>query len=365
MDGNFYRIHNLIDVIISQNVNDLVLQQIEFQIAYFKVNKIETKAPYCIYVLPFSEYPENDSVLYTFHLVKGIHGSVMLDRLNHIAVIKEKNGYSIYTDIPFLINLFIQFIFLEEDIALVHAAAIADKDGNIILLPGAGGVGKTTLLSVLVKDYKYKLLGDDIVGITKKGECLAFPRSFVLKDYHRTVYPEVFQKLGIVDNNKKNIIKAKIVELIRANIPFLGFIKIVLRSLNLFDKVKNTISVLDVPYLAAVPVEDIFGRGIVTNIGKIDRIIFLERYMGTESIITPISKESLTHRMFAIINHEFVDVMRQFFTLGALEIIDSFNYFKKITSIISSCISETKNELMLIPDDKSPLELNNEFLKQL
>jgi hypothetical protein len=40
--------------------------------------------------------------------------------------------------------------------------------------------------------------------------------------------------------------------------------------------------------------------------------------------------------MFAIIHHEWVDGMRQFFTMGALDMVDLLSYFQNVEAIMRS-----------------------------
>lgn len=61
--------------------------------------------------------------------------------------------------------------------------------------------------------------------------------------------------------------------------------------------------------------------------------------------------------MFAIIHHEWVDGMRQFFTMGALDMVDLLSYFQNVEAIMRSTTSGKNSELLLIPAKASPHEL--------
>jgi len=158
---------------------------------------------------------------------------------------------------------------------MVHAAAVANKDGKVTLFPGAGGVGKTALLGGLVEEYGYKHLGDDLILLNSDGKAMCFPRSFVLKEYHRAVYPDVFERLNIKAGTNYGI-KRFIVD----NAPFMGIVKNVLKKRKLYYQVAHAINLT--PYLAVVPVEEILGAGTVQASGQMNKIIFLERYEGSE-----------------------------------------------------------------------------------
>ena len=203
MNGNVtmthYAIHDLVDVLVDPRVNESIIDSIDFQIGYFKTTDNQLSAPHKIIVKPYDDFIPDPALIFdTFHLTRGISGQYLDDSNDKVALKRDEYGYTIYANSPnFLINLFIQLLLIEPGISMVHAAAVADRKGNVTLLPGAGGVGKTAILGCMVKEYDYRLLGDDIIGLSEKGDCLSFPRSFVLIEYHRSVYQEVFQQLNI------------------------------------------------------------------------------------------------------------------------------------------------------------------------
>jgi hypothetical protein len=369
MEKNYYHIHQLIDVIVDENVNIPVVDQIDFQIGYFKQDVPQSIAPHQINVKPYSVFSSDSySPFDTFHLVRGVSGKLLDDPKSRVAIQNDKTGYTVYADNPFLINLFIQLLFIDIGVSLVHAAAVVDESNRATLFPGAGGVGKTALLGFLAKDHNYRLLGDDIIGLSAKGECLSFPRSFVLKEYHRTVYPDVFERFNIssVPQNKPMSFDSRdIKRFVKENIPFLGLSKSVLRQLGLLDTVSQKIlgdQPRGQPFLAAVSIEDIFGYGAVADRGRVENIIFLQRYEGERFQVIPISESALCSRMIAIVHHEWVSVMRQFFTLGALEMVDLTQYFNTVRKIIQSAVHGKQNNMLLIPDQASPEELLHQFL---
>ncbi len=55
---------------------------------------------------------------------------------------------------------------------MVHAGAVADEDGRVIAFSGRSGMGKTTLISRLARDYAY--VTDESVGVTEDGQVLPY-----------------------------------------------------------------------------------------------------------------------------------------------------------------------------------------------
>ena len=354
----YYNIHDIVEVLIDPNVGKPLINAIDFQIGFFKNTGKPSKAQCRIVVKPYDEFnPESAGPCQIFHNIKGIQKSWIHDTGDGIAIEKHPWGFKIYSSSPnFLINLFIQLILIENDYSMVHAAAVADSEGHVTLLPGAGGVGKTALLGYMVEEYGFQYMGDDIVILGKECISLSFPRSFVLKEYHRSVYPEIFQKLNIKKRSNYKL-KRFIVE----NAPFVGVLKEFLKRRKLYYIAAHSINLT--PYLATVSVEEIFGPGTCAQTGNIKKIVFLERYEGTEFKLKDISEDALCRRMFAIIHHEWVGSMEQLFTMGAMEIIDLPVYFNKVYEIIKSGISNIPCKILLIPENADPKALMGAYLK--
>lgn len=343
----YYPIHGVVDVIVDLNVAKSVVNAIDFQLNYFRKNSpLKTPAPYQICVKAYSDITLDLSLQFSqFHLVRGVQGFCLHDPSGHLYIEKEGNSLKIYCEAPnFLINLYIQFFLIELGYTMVHAAAVADRDGNVILFPAAGGVGKTGLIGHLVAQNGYKTMGDDIVLLSKHGSCFAFPRSFVLKECHRTIYPEVFRRLSI---GKTSNYKFK--KFVAENAPFIGITKKILRRLNLYHHAIDLVNMAQ--NLAEVPMEEIFGNGMVFESGAIKRIVFLERYEGTQFKVLPLGEKALCRRMFSIIHHEWVDSMRQCFSAAALELVDLPYYFTMTAEIMRAGISGKNSQIFYIPSD--------------
>ncbi|KQR89234.1 ATP-binding protein [Microbacterium sp. Leaf179] len=63
---------------------------------------------------------------------------------------------------------------------MVHAGAIADDRGRVILFSGRSGMGKTTLMSRLAREYAY--VSDESVGVTAEGGVLAYRKPLSIID---------------------------------------------------------------------------------------------------------------------------------------------------------------------------------------
>ncbi len=353
-----YNIHNVVDIIIHNDVSKSIIDATNFQIRHFEVDdKSIDKCKYSISIKSYSDYqPSGLGASSVFHNVVSDHNRVMIDSENELIIEKGNGSYTIYASYPnFLINVFIHNYFLKEGYSMVHAACV-ELNGKSFLLPGPGGVGKTALVGYAVKTLGMRVHGDDIVLIGKTGDCLAFPRSFVLKEYHRKVYPDVFKNYNI-KQNKNYAFKRFLIE----NAPFLPIIKKILRKYKLQDKISQALGVE--PYLATLSVEDILGEKSVAETSKIEKILFIERTTNSEFELIQVDSIDVINRMFSIIYHEWVESFRQILVLGSLGLLDVNKMFTESHKIIKANISEKECFLLKVPNN-SPIEsLYEQFSK--
>jgi hypothetical protein len=85
----------------------------------------------------------------------------------------------------------------ENGLFMIHAAGVV-KDGNAYIFPGPGGSHKAALLADLLKDSRYRLLGDDRV-IIEKDNVLSFPTQAPIVDhiysYKKDGHPNILDKM--------------------------------------------------------------------------------------------------------------------------------------------------------------------------
>lgn len=363
-----YNIHNIVHIYVDERVQQWVIDGIDFQLHFFKTTDKNYndedihKGNYLVVRRYLDFNKEHYGDMHIFHDKYAVPGKVVLNESRRIAIIKDENGYCIFTDSPILITLFVQLLIIREGFSFIHAAAISDDMNNIILLPGAGGVGKTALVGFLVKNHGYRLLGDDIVLVKSDGHCFSFPRPFVLKKYHKDIYPETFALLNL-NNKTKSLFKIAIDFIIR-NAPFLDFMKKILKKRGLYGRVRHILPIAQ-DFLATVPIDELFGKDKIASSGIIKKIFFMERYQGDKFKFQNINKRILSSRMFSIIHHEWSDYMKDLFSFGALDIEDIPSYFNNTHSIIEHAIDDASHELFLIPENSGSEEMAEYFLKKI
>ncbi len=119
----------------------------------------------------------------------------LIDIKYGIEIILKKNEIILNTKFRFIEWLMysIQLGLLRNESVLIHGAAVS-KDNKATLFPSWGGVGKTAILNDFAKKYGYKIIGDDLFILNKKGDIFSFPKPMVLYPYHKNLFPEIFKK---------------------------------------------------------------------------------------------------------------------------------------------------------------------------
>lgn len=362
-----YNIHNFVAICVCQNVSREIRETIEFQIGNFRSNRDPFDSiPYKITIQKYKSVTlENTDPILRFHTVYGVAHRLFDDHKNRIAIERTDVGFSIYTDSPaFLINQFINLLLLKKGITMIHAAGVVGPDGSATLFPGPGGVGKTAILGSAVSRHDHKVLGDDIILLGEDRLAYSFPRGFVLKEYHREIYPEVFSEIekGSLSEKatKQNSTKQMVFKFLRENLPFHGLAKSIFNKCGSLDDASRWIrSHSDPVDFLTVPVEKIFGPDSVKERALVRRVVFLERHLGQSFAKSILSTDALVDRLMAIIHHEWADYMKMFFAMQSLEICSSSDYFQKMESIMRSALKSIQCELVQIPDGATPKELED------
>jgi hypothetical protein len=374
MPAIHYILHNLIEVAVDKKVNSELIDNVEFQLGHFKTRKVHSNSLCRVDIVPYGEFlPDYKHNFRTLYSLRGISGSCLDDPENRLAVEKRDCNFHIYTDKRFIpINLFIQLILVELDISLLAAAAVADLNGRVTLFPGAGGAGKSVLAIRMVKDYNYRLLGDDTICMSEQGNCLSFPRAFLIKEYDRLKYANLLPSRRSQSREKKNYsAKAaalKIAKLIRDNLPFLGVFSFLLNHLGREDLQKKIMPNYRYNHKnnrMKVPVSKIVGSENISDEGSLERVVYLQRYKGSDFKITEIDKESILRRTIAALQNEWALQMRLFYQMGLMEMVDIPGYFDRVAKIIRTGLAKKDCSLLMIPENASPDELVNFYFNNL
>ena len=233
---------------------------------------------------------------------------------------------------------------------MVHAAAYQSSSGTVNVLAGAGGVGKTSVIGYAVRARGLKYLGDDLTILGRSGDCLAFPRAFVLKSYHRAGFAETFRELALPRWNVHGATR-----FLLSNATLVGMAKRMLHKRGLYQKLADGLRLR--PYLAIVPVDRLFGKGSMLEGGRIGRIAHLDRTTGRRFDLRPIDAGTLVNRLYSIIHYEWKDFLTHLVCLGAMNVVDLPTYCEQVVAALRGAAEHSETLQVSVPASAPPAAL--------
>jgi hypothetical protein len=364
MSALTYFVPDLALIKVAMDVPELVRSSIEFQLGHFAVadqNRLPGWMP-LITVEPYRRLTGGNGEM-VFHALRAERCRLLHSPDGRHATRRTADGFAIYSDTPdVLIVLLLQTLALRQGRTFLHAAGWCDATGAVTLLPGPGGVGKTALLSAAVLRHDARLLGDDLVLVGKAGRAQAFPRAFVLKDYHRGLFPEAFEAVRRSELQPWR----PVIKFLRENAPFHGLLKSFFRKAGRLESASSWLQMRATrPEYKTVPVARLFGADRVAAGGLVARVVYVERYSGTVFRLSVITREEVARRSLAVLHHEWVDYLRWFFALGAVELIDLGAHFRETESAMLAGFAGAPLHLLQVPEGASPEELEQAFATHL
>lgn len=362
--SDVYRVPDLAETTVDAGVSPLVRDTIEFQLGHFRVTNpaAETGRLPVIRVAPYAKFREQGSV--QFHTTYGEAGTLLHDPGRRHATLRTSGGFEVFSDSPeVLIMLLLQTLALRRETTFLHAAGWCDPSGMVTLVPGPGGVGKTALVSAAVLRHEARLLGDDLVRVGRAG-AMAFPRAFVLKEYHRSIFPEAFAAAVPVKSRSVSW-RRSLVRFARENAPFHGLFKSLVNRAGQLDRASLWLHQQShAPDFHAVPVARLFGADRVAVGGPIRRVVYVERHRG-EFRVDRFDCEAAVRRSFAVLHHEWADYLRWFCALGALEIVDLPVYCRETETAMRAAFAEAEILRLQVPVAASPEELEQAWAERI
>lgn len=350
-----YDLHGLLEVRIAGDVHPEIVGRIDLQIGAFRVDAGKSSdPPRRLWIGPPTGEASARSasdVETLFHAGHGIPGERFAEPTTRLAVAVTDRGLAVragYANVP--INVYLQVLLAPLGYSMVHAAAYQSASGTVTVLAGAGGIGKTSVLGYAVRERKLKYLGDDVVILGSSGECLAFPRAFVLKNYHRAEFAEAFRELSLPRWNLQGVTRRLL-----GNATFVDMAKRMLQKRGVYQKIADLLRLR--PYLAMVPPDRLFGKGSMLERGRIGRIAHLDRTTGRRFEVRPIDTKGLVNRLYSIIHYEWKDFLTHLVTLGAMNVVDLPAYCEQVTAALRGAVEHSEALHVCVPEDAPPAAL--------
>jgi hypothetical protein len=115
------------------------------------------------------------------------------------------------------------------------------------------------------------------------------------------------------------------------------------------------------PYLAAVPITDIFGKDSICDQAIARQLIFMQRYSGNEFRLEPIQSELLVSKLVSIIQFEWSSTHHLAILLSLFGLDDLLKSMEECKQVIATAVSRTKSYILYIPEAASFSELSSFF----
>lgn len=246
----------------------------------------------------------------------------------------------------------VQLSLLECDHTLLHAAAL-EKNGKVLLLPSWGGVGKTATVCRYVREYGWRLLGDDLVIVGRK-RVLPFLKPFVIYPYHKDLFPELFS------NRENHTVKNLAVSSMMSRM-----IPTVKRMLRPFPRVLAYLRKHN-PQSMRVDPRRIFSKEQLSQGGTPLRLVWLERSMKSEVEYCEITSEALASKAVSVSCVElFASKLEAVYHMCGCGMITVDNVLMRMHQIILGIAGSAPCSLLEIPASISITEVGEIIHQQL
>ena len=271
-----------------------------------------------------------------------ISPSAYVDKEYGIRIEKLEDGWNLITaqECNEWLVIAMELSLLATNHTWIHAAAL-EKNGDVLLLPSWGGVGKTATVCRYVREYGWRLLGDDLVIIGERG-VLPFLKPFVIYPYHKDLFPELFS------NGNTTIVKNLAVSNMMSRA-----IPTVKRVLRLFPRVLAFLRKHNPQSMRVLP-HRIFTEEQLSKGGSPMKMVWLERSMGNDVCMKTITADMLASKAATVSSVElFAAKLENVYHMCGCGMLTYDDIFGKMYEIIRGMAKQTPCELLEIPTSES------------
>ncbi|MFH0806297.1 MAG: hypothetical protein V1885_01055 [Candidatus Brennerbacteria bacterium] len=335
----FYDIHGIVKVkVVSRS--PAMKEGYDHYFRAFKTTPFQGEADYEVY--DFSDFKRP---LDTTDLVggwRGFAGGAFSPRERYAFTWKNGKVKEFASYANRATNFWLQLLLVPRGMSLVHAAALEIK-GKGVLFPGMGGVGKTLLIAAMRDRADVKFFGDDLVMVSREGNCYSYPSDFSIYRYHLTAFSELNGSPAAWYLKRRKIFA-----------PYY-FLK---RALNFVAK--RTVAPgrplfegWGAPYVK-VPAESLIPKereGITTNLGI---SAFLKRGSGEEIVTSRMDAKELTARLLRILHLELGEGMNFLRLLARIGSVNENAFIRDEEGILGSCAGKLACYEVNIPERMDP-----------
>ena len=226
----------------------------------------------------------------------------------------------------------------------IHAAAL-EKDGSVLLLPSWGGVGKTATVCRFVRNYGWRLLGDDLIIVGEQG-ARPFLKPFVIYPYHRDLFPELFSQ-----GEKKIVTNLAVSSMMSRAIPT------VKRVLRMFPRVLAFLRKHNPQSMRVLP-HRLFTPEQLSEGGSPAKMVWLERSMKQEVHQEEITAEMVASKAVTVSSVElFAAKLENVYHMCGCGMVTYDEVFGKMHKIIMNTARLSACHLLEIPASVSIMDV--------
>ena len=358
-----YNIHNLIEIRLAKDVSVIFQDEVEFKYKFFRnySDKSEAQSLKILNIFSYDSFLKQNKYKESkiSHDFTYLRSEFCSSANEEIAIEKIFNGFNVYTNGLNVVDILIQILLTEIGYSFIHAGGLSiDKKG--ILLSGMGGIGKTQIVSKLSERENVDILGDDLVIFSKNGECLAFPKPFMLKPQHAGIYPALFKNSNYIFKFQR--IKNNIIVFLKENLPFSGIIKNFIKSDNLFsNKIRNLLLINAAELIPVYPWN--LPNLKISKAVDCKKIILIERNQSDNKVFkeSNLNNDDSVGLLVSIILSEFKTTQWLLTWLGKADLINLGSFYKQVFNIYETFI---ENADVLAIDASIKID-SDEYIKEM
>lgn len=230
--------------------------------------------------------------------------------------------------------MLLEYLLLKNKATFIHSAGV-EKNGNAYIFPSWGGVGKTASVAKLIRENDYKLLGDDLVILKEDGTVLAFPKKFVLYEYHRKLFGDVMKDKRLI-TGKLSKIASHIIPFVKGILRHIPFVLSWARRHN--------------PQSKRVSPYNIFGEDKISCCGTLRKCTWLERIEVDKTKSIEVDSYTLASKSLMITIHELFENRLEVFAIAlCAECFDYKILFDDSIEFVNKIIKNVKRNQLFIP----------------
>lgn len=237
--------------------------------------------------------------------------------------------------------------------AMFHAATVEYK-GYGVAMPAAGGTGKTSTISKLMRmrdDFGF--MGDDWAFMDADKQMLGFAKPMFIKPHHRPLYPHLFE------GARKPLVP------VRLSKPIGRMTTVVHPYVVRYPRLAAAARHWSPEHKMVMP-ERALPDNRVTTSAPLLVSIYLERYAGSTLRLVPVSTEWMVDRMLGNFHYELPKHSQELYAaMGAVNMLPQRRHFEEKAAVLEKAIDGIPTYLMQVPSAWSPDDASDAIVESL